>query len=105
MTFRGQIMHLFTKLEELTERCKKYRSHVAMVRRWMMFRPVVGIVRGAGSPIKSELFLADAAISQPMEMHIHGFGMFRLHSFVDDAFGGGIVNLNGGGRLFVSHFL
>ena len=101
----GQIIHLFTKLKELTERCEEYWSHVAMVRRRMMLRPVVGIVRGAGAPIKSELLLADAAIPQPMETHIHGFGTFWLHPFVDDAFGGGIVNLNGGGRLFVSHFL
>jgi hypothetical protein len=92
-------------LEELTERCEEYRSHVAMVRRRMMLRPVVGIVRGAGAPIKLESLLADAAIPQPMETQIHGFGMFWLHPFVDDAFGGGIVNLNGGGRLFVSHFL
>ncbi len=70
----------------------------------MMFRPVVGIVHGAGAPIKLELFLR-AAISQPMKAHIHGFGTFWLHPFVDDAFGGGIVDLNGGGRLFVSHFL
>ena len=93
------------KLEELTERCEEYRSHVAMVRRRMMFRPVVGIVRGAGAPIKSELLLVDAVILQPMETHIHGSGTFWLHPFVDDAFSGGIVNLNRGGRLFVSHFL
>jgi len=105
MTSWGHIIHLFAELEELTERCKECRSYVAMVRRRMMFRPVVGIVRGAGAPIKSELLLADAAIPQPMEMHIHGFGTFWLHPFVDDAFGGGIVNLNGVGRLFVSHFL
>jgi len=47
----GQIIHLFTKLKELTERCEEYWSHVAMVRRRMMLRPVVGIVRGAGVPI------------------------------------------------------
>jgi len=70
-----------------------------MVRRRMMLRPVVGIVRGAGAPIKLESLLADAAIPQPMETQIHGFGTFWLHPFVDDAFGGGIVNLNGGGRL------
>ncbi len=105
MTSWGKIIHLFTKLEELTERCEEYRSHVGMVRRRMMFRPVVGIVCGAWAPIKLVLLLVDAAIPQPMEMHIHGFGTFWLHPFVDDAFGGGIVNLNGGGRLFVSHFL
>ena len=105
LTLWGQIIYLFAKLEELTERCEKFWSHVAMVRRRMMFRPVVGIICGAGAPIKSELLLVDAAISQPMEAHIHGFGTFWLLPFVDDAFGGGIVNLNGGGRLFVSHFL
>ncbi len=71
----------------------------------MMFCPVVSIVHGAGAQIKSELLLIDAAILQPMETHIHGFGTFWLHLFVDDAFGSGIVNLKGGGRLFVSHFL
>ncbi len=70
----------------------------------MMFRPVIRIVRGAGVPIKMELVLC-AAISQPMKAHIHRSGTFWLHSFVDDAFGGGIVHLNGGGWLFVSHFL
>ncbi len=105
MTFWCQIIHLFTKLEELTERCEEYRSHVAMVRRRMMFRPVVGVVRGAGAPVKSKLFLVDAAIPQPMETHIHGFDTFWLDPFVDDAFGSGIVDLNRGGRLFVPHFL
>ena len=76
-----------------------------MVCHWMMFRPVVGVVGEAGAPVKSKLFLVDAAIPQPMEMHILGFGTFWLYPFVDDAFGGGIVNLNGGGRLFVPHFL
>ena len=58
MTSWGQIIHLFAKLEELTERCEEYRSHVVMVRRRMMFHPVVGKVHGAGAPIKSELLLA-----------------------------------------------
>ena len=71
----------------------------------MMFCPVFGVVCGAGMPVKSKLFLVDAAISQPMETHIHGFGTFWLYPFVDDAFGSGIVDLNGGGRLFVPHFL
>ncbi len=73
-------MYLFAKLKELTERCEKYWSHVAMMRCWMMLRPVVGIDRGAGAPIKLELFLL-AVISQPMKAHIHGlvrFGCTRL---------------------------
>jgi len=59
-----------------------------MMRRWMKFRPVVRVICGAGAPVKSKLFLADAAISQPNKTHIHGFGSFWLHLFVDDAFGG-----------------
>jgi hypothetical protein len=46
------------------------------------------VICGAGAPVKSKLFLADAAILQPMKTHIHGFGTFWLDSFVDDAFGG-----------------
>jgi hypothetical protein len=55
--------------------------------RWMMFCPVVSMVRGAWAPAKLELFLVDAAIPQPVETHVHGFGTFWLHPFVDDAFG------------------
>jgi hypothetical protein len=87
MTLLGQNIYLFMKFKELTERCEEYWSQVAMVRCWMMFRPVVSIVRGVGAPIKSELFLR-AAILQPMKAHIHGFGTFWLHPFVDDAFDG-----------------
>ena len=86
------------------ERCEEYRSHVAMVRHRMVFCPVVGVVRGAGAPVKLKLFLVETAIPQPIETHIHGFGTF-WHPFVDDAFSGGIVNLNRGGHLFVSRFL
>ena len=88
MTSWGQIIHLFTKLEELTERCEEYWSHVAMVRRRMMFCLVVGTVCGAGAPIKLKLLLVDAAILQPTETHIYGFGTFWLHPFVDDDFWG-----------------
>ena len=76
-----------------------------MVRHRMIFCPVVGVVCGAGAPLKSKLFLVDAVIPQPIETHVHGFGMFWLYPFVDDAFGGEIVNLNGGGQLYVPHFL
>ncbi len=86
LTFGGRNIHLFMKLKELHKRCEVNWSHVAMVRCWMMFRPVVSIVRGAGAPIKSKLFLC-AAILQPMKVHIHGLGAFLLHPFVDDAFG------------------
>ena len=69
----------------------------------MMFCPVVAVVCGAGAPVKSELFLADAPVSQPVEAHVHGIGMFWLHPFVDDAFGCQIVNLKRGGWLLVAY--
>ena len=75
-----------------------------MVRCWMMFCPVVGVVCGTRAPEKSKLFL-DVAIPQPVETHVHGFGAFWLYPFVEDAFGSGIVDLDRGGWLFVSHFL
>jgi hypothetical protein len=56
------------------------------MRRWMMFRPMIGIVCGARAPVKLELFLVDAVIPQPVETHVHGFGTFWLHPFVDNAF-------------------
>ncbi len=54
---------------------------------WMMFCPVVGMVCGAWAPVKSELFLVVVAIPQPVKTHVHGFGTFWLHLFVEDAFG------------------
>ena len=74
-----------------------------MMRCWMVFCPVVRIVRGAQAPEKVKLFLTDAEILQPVEVHVHGFGAFWLDPFVDNAFGGGIVDLQGGGWLRVSH--
>ena len=53
----------------------------------MVFCPVVRVIEGAGSPIKSELVLVDGAVEEPVESHVHRLGAFWLHLLVDDAFG------------------
>ena len=69
-----------------------------------MFSPIVSVIEFAWAPVDAELFLA-FAISEPVESHVHGFGPFGLDLSVDDAFGGGVVCLERGGRLCVSEFL
>ena len=46
----------------------------------VMFRPIVRFVEGSRPPEKSELLLVDGSIAEPMETHIHGFGVFRHHT-------------------------
>jgi hypothetical protein len=46
----------------------------------VMFRPVIPLLLCPWAPIKSELFLVDASIAQPMESHVHGFCAFWLDS-------------------------
>jgi hypothetical protein len=50
---------------------------------WVMFCPVVGIVQLSGLPVNAELSLA-FSIEQPVESHVHGFGLFGLYFAVDD---------------------
>ena len=69
----------------------------------MVFGPVIGIVGFAGAPVKLELVVA-FAVTQPVKSHIHGFGAFRLYFAIDDGICHGVVGLDGGGGLFVSHF-
>ena len=52
-----------------------------------MFSPVVGVIEFAWAPVDAELFLA-FEISEPVEAHVHGLGLFGLDFSVDDAFGG-----------------
>ena len=40
----------------------------------------------------------------PIKTHVNCFGAFLLDSWVGEALGGGIVNLNRGRRLRVTHF-
>lgn len=42
---------------------------------------------------------------QPKISHVHGTRTLPLDGIVDDAHGGGVVAVDGGGRLGMSHFL
>ena len=39
--------------------------------------------------------MVDALVTKPVELHVHGFGLFRLDTTVDDAFGSAVVSLDG----------
>ena len=55
-------------------------------------------------PVNIEHTLADS-VTQPVESHVHGFGLLLLDGVVGNAHCGGIVCLDGGGSLGLVHFL
>ncbi len=69
-----------------------------------MLGEVIRQVGGSRFPKDVELTLS-YTILYPVETHVHGFGAFLLNFAVHDAVGGGIVDLDGGCRLGMSHFL
>ncbi len=64
----------------------------------MVFCPVVGSVVDSRTPVVSEL------PSQPVEMHVHGFGASWLDVVVADPASSGVVCLDGSLGLLVAHF-
>ena len=58
-----------------------------------MFGPVVGQVGFTGSPEESELILVSTTVSEPAELHVHGFSLSWLDMTVDDAFDSAVVSL------------
>ena len=63
---------------------------------------VAGQVLVSWCPVVAEVFLGVAA-SDPPEAHVYGFENFVHHGIVGDASGGGVVTLNGRGRLRPVH--
>jgi hypothetical protein len=74
-----------------------------MVFGWMMLCEIIGAVSRAAPPIDMVLLLPDA-VSNPIELHIHGFGLFLFYGFVGDAAGRAVVSDHRGARLFVAQF-
>ena len=68
-------------------------------------RVVLGVivteVSAAGFPINQKLFL-EGAISDPIKTHVNGFGAFLFDGVVGKALSSGVVNLDGGGGLWVA---
>ena len=49
--------------------------------------------------------MVDAAVAEPVEAHVHGFGTFWLDTAVDNAFGSAVVCLDWSRGLLVTQFL
>jgi hypothetical protein len=69
-----------------------------------MFGKVVRPVGWTWVPKYMELLLIDSILN-PIRSHVHGLGFSLADFVVGKTIGGGIVNLNRGGRLRMSHFL
>jgi hypothetical protein len=70
----------------------------------VVFGPVIGIVGLAGASVEFKLVLA-FVVTQPVKSHVHGFGAFHLYFAFDNSVCHGVVSLDGGRWLFVSHFI
>ena len=77
--------------------------HLAVMRGKMMLGMVICQVGGPGTPIYDELFLPGSAL-HPIEAHVDCFGALLLHRVVGETNGGGVVHLDGRGRLWMAHF-
>jgi hypothetical protein len=53
---------------------------------WVVFGEVITMVGFAASPSDTELVLFDPVLN-PIELHIHGFGMLEFGAFVGKAIG------------------
>ena len=74
-----------------------------MVAAWMVLGPVVAVVAFAWAPIKTELPLA-LSTPEPVEVHVDRLCGVRNDFVVDEAIRGGVVGLDRGARLVVTHF-
>ena len=68
---------------------------------------VAGVIVAQGSdtglPVDEELTLA-CAVAYPIKAHVNRFRSFLLDGVVDEAFSGGVVDLDCRGRLWVPQF-
>ena len=69
-----------------------------------MLGVVVRMVFTTRFPVDSKLALSNT-VADPIEAHVDGFGAPLFDFVIDDAFGDGIVSLDGCGRLGPTHFI
>ena len=74
-----------------------------MVRQGVMLRVVVGEVQSPGAPIDKEL-TKFRTILEPVMVHVDGFGAFLFDRVVGESCAGGVVGLDGRGRLRMTKF-
>ena len=68
-----------------------------------MLGVVVAKIVATRAPVDKELSLMDAVLD-PVEEHVHGFGLALTDGAVGDTGGAGVVGLNGCWRLRMAHF-
>ena len=83
---------------------EKVGSHEAVVGGRVVLGVIVGKIGRPRPPVDEELSLASPVLD-PIKAHVHGFGSFLLDGIVGKTFGGGVVDLHGGWRLWMAHFL
>ena len=64
-----------------------------MVNRWVVFYYVVTIVGRPRSPVMAKLLFRFSA-SQPVETHVHGFGLPWGNGVIDKSEGRGVFSLH-----------
>ena len=69
----------------------------------MVLGVIVAQVSDAVLPVDEELTL-DCAVAYPIKAHVDCFRSFLLDDVVGEAVGGGVVNLDLRGRLWVPQF-
>ena len=78
-------------------------SKISVMGATVVFCPTVCQIGGAWPPVEPELSLCHSA-SEPVKSHIHWLGPLWLNFIVNHPICCGIVSLDGGGWLKVSHF-
>ena len=79
------------------------RSYLDVVFGGMVFGDVVAKVFGTWVPKDTHVFVGDL-VDDPKIAHFHGAGSLAFDSVIGDANGGGVVTVNGRGRLGMAHF-
>ena len=69
-----------------------------------MFGEIVGEIVDTLAPVDMKFTLVNV-IANPIEMHVHGFGMTLTDGIIDNARGALIISLNGSGRLRIPEFV
>ncbi len=68
-----------------------------------MFCDIVCYIGSRGAPVWAKMLLVCTA-TEPMEVHVHGLGLFGLDGIVDNAKGCGVVGLDWREWLGMAHF-
>jgi len=95
------LLNISAKHLEDDHRSNEFRTDLLVMFGGVMLGPVVGIIVFSWAPIDTELFLA-FAITEPMEAHVHGFGVRGLDFAIDHSISHCVVGLESCGGFLVA---